>query len=416
MHKVNQPTINIGTLGHVSHGKSSIVKALTGQSTIRHSKETKQSGMTIKLGYANVEIWMCEECPKPSCYQTFTAMEKNCKHCDSVCKLKRHVSFVDCPGHNNLMATMINGTAVMDGALLVISSNDVVPQPQTTEHILAAEIMGVNKPFFKKNIFVVQNKIDLIDEKKAQINKQDISNFLKGTLASKSPIIPVSAQLGVNVDVLLQHIVNLPQPIRDLKSTPLLNTIRSFDVNKPGAIDFENMKGSVIGGSLERGILKIGQKIELRPGIVNKQTMTYTPLFSTITSLAFENNPKNILTEVIPGGLVGIGTTIDPSLGKDDGLVGQVLGLEGHLPPVFREFETTFHLIKNKSKLKLKEQILISVGSLTVFGEIVCVKPQRVKMQTLVCANQGQNIALLRKEAGSKGWRLAGWGCIELVI
>lgn len=91
-------------------------------------------------------------------------------------KLVRHVSFVDCPGHDILMATMLNGAAVMDAALLLIAGNETCPQPQTSEHLAAVEIMKL------ENIIILQNKVDLIKEAQAIEHHKSIVNFVKGSV------------------------------------------------------------------------------------------------------------------------------------------------------------------------------------------------------------------------------------------
>jgi translation initiation factor 2 subunit 3 len=162
-----------------------------------------------------------------------------------------HVSFVDCPGHDILMATMLNGAAVMDAALLLIAANEPCPQPQTSEHLAAIEIMKL------KHILVLQNKVDLIRENQADEHYQQITQFVKGTVADGAPIVPISAQLRYNIDALVEYIVTkIPVPVRDFTTAPKLIVIRSFDVNKPGA-EVEELKGGVAGGSLLKGVLKV---------------------------------------------------------------------------------------------------------------------------------------------------------------
>ncbi len=126
-----QATVNIGTIGHVAHGKSTLVKAISGVNTVRHMDEQVRS-ITIKLGYANAKIYKCLGCPEPDCYQSFSSDKEdkfNCNKCKKEMVLLRHVSFVDCPGHDILMATMLTGAAVMDAALLLISAEMDCPQP-----------------------------------------------------------------------------------------------------------------------------------------------------------------------------------------------------------------------------------------------------------------------------------------------
>jgi translation initiation factor 2 subunit 3 len=90
------------------------------------------------------------------------------------------------------MATMLSGAAIMDGAILVIAADEPCPQPQTREHLAAANAIGI------KNIVIVQNKIDIVDEKRARASYTEIKNFVKGTVAEDSPVIPISAQRGIN--------------------------------------------------------------------------------------------------------------------------------------------------------------------------------------------------------------------------
>ena len=135
----------------------------------------------------------------------------------------------------------------------------------------------------------------------------------------------------------------IPIPIRDFTSDPRLIVIRSFDVNKPGA-EVDDLKGGVAGGSILRGVLKVGMEVEIRPGVMTKDNTgrhRCKPIFSRIVSLHAENNH---LQFAVPGGLIGVGTRIDPTLCRADRLVGQVLGAVGKLPKIFtgkcRQLET----------------------------------------------------------------------------
>eukprot|EP01098_Paradermamoeba_levis_P000329 TRINITY_DN1033_c0_g1_i4.p1 TRINITY_DN1033_c0_g1~~TRINITY_DN1033_c0_g1_i4.p1 ORF type:complete len:337 (-),score=111.21 TRINITY_DN1033_c0_g1_i4:1195-2205(-) len=238
-----QATINIGTIGHVAHGKSTVVKAISGVMTVRFKNELERN-ITIKLGYANAKIYKCDnpECPRPGCYRSYGSWKEDhppCERpgCGGKMSLLRHISFVDCPGHEILMATMLNGAAVMDAALLLVAANDSCPQPQTSEHLAAIEVMKL------KQIIILQNKIDLIKESQAEEQYAQILKFIKGTVAEGSPIIPISAQLKYNIDVICEYIYKkIPIPTRDFTASPRLIVIRSFDVNKPGA-EVEELKG-----------------------------------------------------------------------------------------------------------------------------------------------------------------------------
>ena len=318
-------------------------------------------------------------------------------------ELLRHVSFVDCPGHDILMATMLNGAAVMDAALLLIAGNETCPQPQTSEHLAAIEIMKLS------HVIILQNKVDLLREAAAEEHEQSILKFIKGmflmsrkllyasikvkltfligTVADKAPIIPISAQLKYNIDVIAEYIVKkIPIPIRDFTSDPRLIVIRSFDVNKPG-VDVDDLKGGVAGGSILTGILRLGDEIEIRPGVVTKDAdgkIRCRPIYSTILSLLAE---KNSLEFAVPGGLIGVGLRVDPTLCRADRLVGQVLGHRGKLPDIYTELEINYFLLRRLlgvktddkkqtkvSKLSKNEVLMVNIGSTSTGGRVMSVK------------------------------------------
>lgn len=420
-----QATINIGTIGHVAHGKSTVVKSISGVQTVRFKNELVRN-ITIKLGYANAKIFKCdsEECARPGCYRSYGSNKEDafpCEHqgCKGTMKLVRHVSFVDCPGHDILMATMLNGAAVMDAALLLVAGNESCPQPQTSEHLAAIEIMKL------KHILILQNKIDLVKEAQAHEQYQQILAFVQGTIAQDAPIIPISAQLRYNIDVICEYIcTKIPVPVRDFTSSPRLIVIRSFDVNKPGT-EVEDLKGGVAGGSIIQGILKVGDEIEVRPGIVAKDAegnVKCVPIFSKIVSLFAE---RNDLQYAVPGGLIGVGTKIDPTLCRGDRLVGQVLGEVGKLPDIFTELEINFFLLRRLlgvradegkqsrvTKLSKGETLMVNIGSTSTGGRVIAVKHDLAKIVLIspVCTMEGEKIALSRRV--EKHWRLIGWGQI----
>ena len=175
-----------------------------------------------------------------------------------------------------------------------------------------------------KHVLILQNKIDLIRDTQAQEQYKQILGFIEGTVAEGAPIIPISAQLKYNIEVVCEYIEKkIPVPIRDFTSEPHLIIIRSFDVNKPGS-EVEDLKGGVAGGSILKGVLRVGQEIEVRPGLVSKDSngkLTCQPFRSKIVSLFAEQND---LMFAVPGGLIGVGTKIDPTLCRADRMVGQV--------------------------------------------------------------------------------------------
>jgi translation initiation factor 2 subunit 3 len=154
------PTLTIGMLGHVSHGKSTLTRALSTVNTIKFKKE-KERNITIKLGYASFKIYEVDDGTSNSIYSrlesnAFTHPDRYISETKKVpMKLIRYVSIIDCPGHESLMTTMLNGISSMDSALLLISAKDSI-QPQTIEHLTAIEMGKI------QNVIVVQNKIDLV--------------------------------------------------------------------------------------------------------------------------------------------------------------------------------------------------------------------------------------------------------------
>ncbi|KAI9479368.1 eukaryotic translation initiation factor 2 subunit gamma [Coemansia sp. RSA 989] len=417
----NQATINIGTIGHVAHGKSTLVKAISGVNTVRFRNELERN-ITIKLGYANAKIYQCSnaECPRPGCFTSRGSghpVEFPCPRsgCEGTMKLIRHVSFVDCPGHDILMATMLNGAAVMDAAMLLVAANETCPQPQTSEHLAAVETMKLDR------IIVLQNKVDLIRQEQALKHYEQIQSFIKGTIAEKSPIIPISAQLKFNVEAVVEYIYrHIPVPVRDFTSDPRLIVIRSFDVNKPG-YTVDQLQGGVAGGSILKGVIKTGDLIEVRPGIVEVGTkIKVRPLRSRVVSLNAENNR---LQFAVPGGLIGVGTLLDPMLCRGDKLLGSVLGTVGSLPKVVVEIEIKYFLLRRLLgvtgkkqakivKLTKGEGLLVNIGSNAVGARVVGVKESLAKLvlTKATCAENGESIALSRRI--DRHWRLIGWAKI----
>src|SRR3989338_6414283 len=112
-HEFTQPELNIALVGHVDHGKTTLTERLSGKWTDTHSEELKR-GITIRLGYADVTFYQCPTCKKPQAYST----KETCQHCKTPTRPVRKVSFVDAPGHESLMATMLAGATIMDGVLL----------------------------------------------------------------------------------------------------------------------------------------------------------------------------------------------------------------------------------------------------------------------------------------------------------
>ncbi len=396
-------------VGHVDHGKTALVNALSDEWTDRHSEEIKR-GISIRLGYADATFRKCPVCKEPDCY----TVEEICKHCGSKTEKLRTVSFVDSPGHEALMATMLSGAAIMDGAVLLIAASEPCPQPQTKEHLMALNLIGVDKTV------IAQNKIDLVSREEAIKHYLQIKDFVKGTIAEQSPIIPISAQQSANLDVLIQSIEQtIPTPSRSADEPPIMHIARSFDVNKLGT-PIEEIKGGVIGGSSLQGRLREGDKLEIRPGqaVTTGGKEKWLPIETEITSIMAGGER---LKEVTPGGLIGVGTELDPSMTIEDSLVGQCVGMPGSLPPTWNKLSIQFHLLERVigvakemeiPAIKVGESIMLSVGTTITMGEVKRVTRETidVKLSRPICTEGGSRVAIGRKIRAR--WHLIGAGVI----
>ncbi|HDI74752.1 MAG TPA: translation initiation factor IF-2 subunit gamma, partial [Thermoprotei archaeon] len=378
--------------------------------------EELKRGITLKLGYADTAILKCPKCPPPQCYTSIALSPKGvCKYCNTSLEFLRRISFVDVPGHEMLMATMIAGSTLMDGVVFVIDASEPCPQPQTKEHFAALTIMGI------KNIVIVQNKIDIVSKEKVIENYNQILKFIEGTWAEGAPIIPVSALHKVNVDAVIEALEEcIPTPKRDPTLPPRMLVARSFDVNKPGTKP-EELKGGVLGGTIIQGKFRIGDEIEIRPGVrvLERGKARYEPLFTEIVSL---KSGEIELDEAMPGGLIGVGTLLDPSLTKADALIGSVAGKPGTLPPVWISLELDVHLLervvglaqeKKVEKIKVKEPLMLNAGTATTLGIVTSVSEDLVSLilRKPICAEKGSRVAISRQVYGR--WRLVGYGIIK---
>jgi translation initiation factor 2 subunit 3 len=388
----NLPEINVGVVGHIDHGKTTLLSKLTGKFTDTHSEELKR-GITIKLGYAEIIIYKDGEN-----YNTKKGTPQ------------RYVSFIDAPGHEMLMANMLSGAAIIDAALLVIAANEGI-KPQTREHFMALQAKGI------KNIIIIQNKIDLVSKEKALENYKKIKEFVKGTIAENSPIIPVSAQQEINIDNIFKELCKLEIPKRDETSKPIFLVARSFDINKPG-IGIPNLKGGVLGGILKKGKLRVDEEIEIKPGLnikKNNQT-TYQTLTAKIISIY---KGKESIKEVSPGASISIETSLDPFLTKADSLNGCVVSLKGNLPEITHKlsiktklFEEVLGMEQHQKvePIKTKEVLMLSVNTTITVGIVEKISKDTIELSLSIpiIALKGDNAGIARNI--NNHWRLIGFG------
>lgn len=379
----NLEMLNVGMVGHIDHGKTTLLSKLTGKFADTHSEELKR-GITIKLGYAD------------------TIIEKNGK--------KRYISFVDCPGHEMLMATMLSGAALIDVAILIIAANEGI-KPQTREHLIALKAKKVNQ------IIIVQNKIDLLTKEKAIESYKKIKEFVKATIAENSPIIPVSSQQNINIDKIKELLLDIPIPKRDLNSKPEFLIARSFDINKPGT-KIQNIHGGIIAGVLKKGILKIGDEIEIKPGALEKHQnqMIYKPIKTKIVSI---HRGSYQVKQATPGGSLAFETELDNIITKTDSLSGNIASFVDNLPEISEKINLKFELFpevlgeEKKTRvepIKTGENIMLSINTTITVGQIIKLKNNEAEflLKIPIIPIGGDSIGLARNIHNH--WRLIGHG------
>lgn len=325
----------------------------------------------------------------------------------------RSVSFVDAPGHETLMATMLSGACLMDGALLVIAADEKCPQPQTAEHLKALDVIGI------KNIVIVQNKIDIVSEEQAVENYKQIRNFIKGTVAENAPIIPISAIHNTNIDVLIETIEKtIPTPSR-AEGMPKFYIARSFDINKPGT-HVEELKGGVVGGSVTQGAINAGEEIEILPGV--KKGDKWEPLRTKVVEIIQSGRS---LQKAEPGGLIALQTKLDPALTRSDALAGSLAGaaLPQPLDSLKMSISTFEYVIgvqgmQKVPPLQISDSLMLTVAIAKTVGIITSVKKSKkdntiiieTKLKLPVVAEKGDRVAISKQVSGR--WHLVGHGII----
>ena len=406
----SQPEVNIGLVGHVDHGKTTLTQALSGVWTDTHSEERRR-GISIKLGYADTAFYKTDS----GQYYATGRRPEGGKDIDS--ELQRVVSFVDAPGHETLMAIMITGASIMDGAMLMVAANETCPQPQTREHLMALEIAGI------KNIVIVQNKIDLVTKERAMESYTEIKEFLEGTIAQNAPVIPVSAHHDVNLDILIEAIEQtIPTPNRQEDERAVMHIARSFDVNRPGTRPAK-LTGGVIGGSIVEGAFREGDEIIIGPGrkIEQGNKTRWEPIETTITSRQGGGGKRDVM---MAGGLCGLGTLLDPSITTADNLSGQVLAKKGELPTIRTECSISVELMDTMVSgdgegadkiypLRNNEMLMVNVATSTSVGVVKGAEKGKatLHLRLPICADEGQRVSLSRR-VGAR-WRLIGHGTIQ---
>lgn len=382
-------TLNVIIAGHIDHGKTTLLYKLSGKWTDTHSEELKR-GITIKLGYADITI------SKDSDYNIKDKGEN-----------QRYITFIDAPGHEMLMATMLSGAAIVDAAILVVAANEGI-KPQTREHLMALQAKNI------QNIIIVQNKIDLVTKEKAIENYNTIRKEFKGTIAEHAIVIPVSSQQEINIERIYEALCEIKVPERKVNDKPLFLVARSFDINKPGTKP-KYLHGAVMGGTLKAGKLKVGDIIEIKPGIMIKEAnqIKYKTIKTKIASLFKGSNKTN---EITPGGNSAIETELDMSIGKTDNLSGCVVSLERSLPEITNKIIIKHHLFKEYPggiqipPLKPGETLMLSINTSVTIGSIIRLSQgvAEISLKIPIVPFKNDKVGLARNI--NNHWRLIGHG------
>ncbi|MCL4398430.1 MAG: translation initiation factor IF-2 subunit gamma [Candidatus Parvarchaeota archaeon] len=387
--------ITIDIVGNFADGKTTLVKALTSESTLRHSEEKKR-GITIRLGYAHFLIYKCDSCG------AFSRYEK-CEVCNSKASLYYRVSIIDSPGHKTLMTIMLSGATLVDGAVLVIAANQKCPQPQTQEHIEALRIIGV------KNIVVAQTKIDVVGKERAKESYNEIKGFMSKNGYPDANIIPVFAAQNVNLTQLIQEIGKFDIPDSSNEERAEMVVVRSFDINRPGA-DISELKGGVLGGGLKSGSLTVNDDITVYPGVYVKNS--WKPLKTKVVSMQSEFEAEKTAHR---GLMIGVETDLDPSLARRDNLAGSLIVKSDTVPLFKNRIAMKYEAIQNKFEkpLQKNETVLLNVLSSKVLGTVVSYSGSGVVLNLGNSALPyfiGERAILSRKI--NNVWTLAGSGNI----
>lgn len=388
----NLPVINVGMVGHIDHGKTTLLQALSGKFADQHSEELKR-GITIKLGYADIVLRKNKN-------------EYGVENGEAF----RYITFIDVPGHEMLMATMLSGAAMIDVAILVVAANEGI-KPQTKEHLIALQAKNI------KNIIIVQNKIDLVSKEEAVKRYKEIKVFVKGTVAENSIIIPVSAQQKININKIYEALADIKVPDRKDSGEPSFIIARSFDINRPGT-SINDLHGGILGGALRQGVLKIGDEIEIKPGLAikEKDRVRYETVKTKIISL---HRGSYSINQAVPGGSLAIETNLDMFFTKSDKLSGCVAGLVGKVPEITyslkvkaTHFKEVLGLEDHVSVEEFRpgETLMLSVNTSVTIGKVIRVKDGVIEFQLNipVVPFLEANVGIARNINGH--WRLVGFG------
>ena len=397
----NQPILNIGCLGSVSDGKSTTVFQLTGIKTQKDSREQTRN-ITIKQGYANMKIWKDSN----GKYSTTNSSEKK-----EDCELAHHISFVDCPGHQTLILTMLSSVSLMKGALVVVSAaEDIRTKPQLIQHLAAAKIAGLTK------LIIIFNKLDLVTKEVALERYEQLNALLAELEIVPSYIIPTALSRKIGLQNVINAIMELFPPTSTIvEEDTEFKITRSFDINKPG-INWDAVKGGIIGGGLITGKLKVGDAIEIRPGLIGKTAgnITASPIITTVLSMETDKIP---LDNIRPGGLIGIATNVDPYYTKDDKLTGQIVGLLGTLPSIYTEIKlepTLTTIFGGNWTPQIKDKMFLQIGNVNTESELINITKSKFTFKlSKPCCIKNDSLIIICQPSDNDALKIVGYGKLD---
>ena len=371
----NKPHVNIGTIGHVDHGKTTLTAAITNTLAAKVPTNTNKA-----LGYLDID-----NAPE----EAARGVTINISHIEYETE-KRHYAHIDAPGHADYIKNMITGAAQMDGAILVVAATDG-PMPQTREHILLANQVNVPK------LIVALNKCDMVDDAELlDLVEMEVRELLTkyGFDGDNTPIVRVSALKALEGDAAAQdqvmELMNqvdsfIPEPVRDLDKPFLMPIEDVFSIKG---------RGTVATGRIASGKVKVGEEIEI-VGFkeTSKTTVTGVEMF------------RKMLDDGQAGDNVGI---LLRGVGKDDIQRGQVLAKAGSNNP-HAEFDAEVYILKKEEGGRhkpffsgYKPQFYIRTTDIT--GDITL--PDGVEM-VMPGDNAKMHVKLIAPVAVNEGLRFA---------
>ena len=311
--------IILGTAGHIDHGKTSLIKALTGTETDR-LKEEKLRGITIELGFASLDL--------PS---------------------GQHIGIVDVPGHEKFIKNMVAGATGIDIVAMVIAADEGV-MPQTREHLEICSLLKV------KHGLIVLTKIDMVDEEWLDLVKEDIGEYVKGTFLEGAPTVPVSSATGEGIPQLLEILEELSEEIPERSVTGLFRlpvdrvfTMKGF--------------GTVITGTLSAGQISVEDTIMIYP----------SREISKVRGIQVHNQSLQTAT-------AGMRTAINfKGLERSNINRGDVLSTPDGLKPSFLLDGTMHYLASNPKPLKHRTQVRFHTGTVEVMGNLILLDQEILK-------------------------------------